>query len=126
MQDAFSTPRTGNRGSALVLVEDQRSALASVLLLQEMGFSVDVSAQPDAALSWIRLARYEWIVCSGGDRTSSPDFLLRLRYTTPRARILVIGGSSVPADGLDALGIEVLHGQVNVNTLVSRFAQTAA
>lgn len=30
----------GTRGSALVLVDDQRSALASVLLLQEMGFSV--------------------------------------------------------------------------------------
>ena len=126
MQDAIHSPRTGSRGSALVLVEDQRSALASVLLLQEMGFSVDVSAQPDAALSWIRLARYEWIVCSGGDRTSSPDFLLRLRYATPLARILVLGGSDVPADGLDALGVEVLHGHVDVNALVSRFAQTAA
>lgn len=38
---------TGPRGCALVLVDDQRAALASVLLLQEMGFSVDVSVQPD-------------------------------------------------------------------------------
>ena len=69
----------GPRGCALVLVDDQRAALASVLLLQEMGFSVDVSVQPEAALSWVRLARYEWVVCSGGGVTSNPEFLLRLR-----------------------------------------------
>lgn len=126
MHDAFDEFPSGTRGSALVLVEDHRAALASVLLLQEMGFSVDVSAQPDVALSWIRLARYEWVVCSGGDRTSSSDFLLRLRYATPHARILVIGGTDAPTDSLDALGIEVLHAPVDVNMLVDRFAQEAA
>ena len=91
-----------------------------------MGFSVDVSVQPEAALSWVRLARYEWVVCSGGERTSSPDFLMRLRYATSGARILLIGDPSAPADGLAALGIEVLRAPVDVNMLVDRFAQEAA
>src|SRR5262245_21501851 len=60
MSEAEST-RTPTRGSALVLVEDQRSALAAVLILQEMGYSVDIAVQPEAALEWIRLARYQWI-----------------------------------------------------------------
>jgi DNA-binding response OmpR family regulator len=123
MDDAF---HPGIRGSALVLVEDQRAALASVLLLQEMGFSVDVSAQPEAALSWVRLARYEWVVCSGSDHVSTIDFLLRLRYAAPGARILLIGGTATSVDGLDALGIEVLRPPVDVNMLVDRFAQEAA
>lgn len=116
----------GPRGCALVLVDDQRSALASVLLLQEMGFSVDVSVQPEAALSWVRLARYEWVVCSGGGVTGRPEFLLRLRYAAPGARVLLIGDLTSPADGLDAMGIEVLRAPVDVNMLVNRFAQEAA
>ncbi len=35
--------RPGTRGSALVLVGDERAALAAVLMLQEMGYSVDIA-----------------------------------------------------------------------------------
>ena len=66
------------------------------------------------------------MVCSGGGATGSPEFLLRLRYAAPGARVLLIGDLTSPADGLDALGIEVLRAPVDVNMLVDRFAQEAA
>ena len=116
----------GIRGSALVLVEDQRAALAAVLVLQEMGYSVDIAANAEAAMSWIRLARYEWIVCSGGGQHSqSPQFALRLRYNSPGSRILVVGGPDQPADSLREIGVEVLRPPVDVNMLIDRFAAAA-
>ena len=39
--------------------------------------------------------------------------------------MLLIGDLTSPADGLDTLGIEVLHAPVDVNMLVDRFAQEA-
>lgn len=117
---------TGTSGSALVLVEDQRAALAAVLVLQEMCYSVDIAANTEAALSWVRLARYEWIVCSGGgEHSRSAQFALRLRHNAPGARILLVGTPEEPAEALNELGVEVLRPPVDVNMLVERFAQTA-
>jgi len=126
MSEAEST-RTATRGSALVLVEDQRAALAAVLILQEMGYSVDIAVQPEAALEWIRLARYQWIVCSGGgEQSRSFDFALRLRHTAPHARILLVGSDGASLDGLHEIGVEVLHPPVDVNMLVGTFGPEAA
>jgi len=117
----------GMAGSALVLVEEQRAALAAVLVLQEMGYSVDIAANPQAALSWIQLARYELIVCSGGgDLSRSPEFVLRLRYTAPQSRILLLGGPDGPPNAMDALGVEVLRAPMDVNRLVGHLAERAA
>lgn len=125
MADTDGT-RTPTRGSALVLVEDQRAALAAVLILQEMGYSVDIAVQPEAALDWIRLARYQWIVCSGGgEQGRSSTFAERLRGTAPRSRILLVGADGAPLDSLDELGVEVLHAPVDVNMLVDTFAEAA-
>jgi DNA-binding response OmpR family regulator len=119
--------RTPTRGSALVLVEDQRAALAAVLILQEMGYSVDIAVQPEAALDWIRLARYQWIVCSGGgEQHRSDSFALRLRHTAPQARILLVGSDGASLDALHEIGVEVLQAPVDVNMLVDTFAQEAA
>jgi DNA-binding response OmpR family regulator len=121
---SHDNPRPGMRGSALVLVEDQRSALAAVLVLQEMGFSVDIASQPEGALSWVQHARYEWIVCSGGgEHSRSADFAQRLRFAAPQARILLVDG---PVDLLESLAVEVLRPPVDVNMLMDRFAERAA
>ncbi len=116
----------GTSGSALVLVKDQRAALAAVLVLQEMGFTVDIAVNTEAAMAWIRLARYQWIVCSGGgEQSQTAEFALRLRYNAPHSRILLFGGPDGPLDALDELGVEVLQPPVDVNMLVERFAQPA-
>lgn len=116
----------GIHGSAMVLVEDERSALAAVLLLQEMGYAVDIAGTADAALSWVRLARYDWIVCSGGgDHSRSVEFVRQLRYSAPGARILVVGGPDEPRDDVAELGVEVLRPPVDANMLIERFAQVA-
>lgn len=116
----------GIAGSALVLVEDQRAALAAVLIAQELGYSVDIAANPQAALSWIQLARYELIVCSGGEQSRSPEFILRLRYTAPHSRIVLLGGADGPADALAELGVDVLRGPVDVNRFMSTLWRNAA
>jgi DNA-binding response OmpR family regulator len=122
----YESYRPGLRGSALVLVEDQRAALAAVLVLQEMGFSVDIAGQPEAALSWMRAARYDWVVCSGGgEHSRSAEFAMKLRYNAPQSRILVLGGFDTPPDGLGELGVQVMRAPVNVNMLVGCFAEAA-
>lgn len=119
-------PGMGIAGSALVLVEDQRAALAAVLIAQEMGYSVDIAANPQAALSWIQLARYDLIVCSGGDQSRSPEFILRLRYTAPHSRIIVLGGAEGPLDALRELGVEVMHTPMDPNEMVTSLWPAAA
>lgn len=125
MADTDGT-RTPTRDNALVLVEDQRAALAAVLILQEMGYNVDIAVQPEADLDWIRLARYQWIVCSGGgEEGRSSTFATRLRHTAPRSRILLVGADGAPLETLHELGVEVLHAPVDVNMLVDTFAEAA-
>lgn len=126
MDDEQYEPGMGIAGSALVLVEDQRAALAAVLIAQEMGYSVDIAANPPAALGWIQLARYDLIVCSGGEHTRSPEFVLRLRYTAPQSRIVLLGGADGPLDALAELGIEVMRAPMDVNELVGSLWREAA
>jgi CheY-like chemotaxis protein len=119
-------PTPGIAGSALVLVEDQRAALAAVLIAQELGYSVDIAANPQAALSWIQLARYELIVCSGGEQSRSPEFILRLRYTAPHSRIVLLGGADGPIDALAELDVDVLRAPVDVNRFMTTLWRDAA
>ena len=52
MHDPAPAPLFGSHGSALVAIDDERTALAAVLVLQEMVSSVDVAADLDAAPEW--------------------------------------------------------------------------
>ncbi len=71
-------------------------------------------------LAWTWLARYEWIVLSGGgEHSNSAEFALRLRYNAPHSRILMVGDADGPLDGLGELGVDV-------NMLIGRFAQEPA
>lgn len=115
----------GTTGSALVVLEDQRTALASVLVLQEMGLTVDVAADRDAALAWVRMARYAVIVCGGGHADQLVNFALRIRAAAPRTHILVLGqlGTHPALRKIDA---HVLQPPVNVNALVEQLRPLAA
>lgn len=114
----------GTTGSALVMVEDERSALAAVLILQEMGLAVDVATDHEAALSWVRLARYRVVVA--GTKDGAAELALRLRYAAPRAQVIMLASASSPADGLDELGVDVLRPPVNVNALIERLMPLSA
>ena len=56
--------RTDAAGSALVVIGDDRVALALVLVLQEMDLAVDVAVDGPAAVEWARRAAYDLIVCA--------------------------------------------------------------
>ena len=125
-------PAFGTRGSALVLVADHRAALATVLVLQEMGLSVDIAGDADAALAWVRMANYN-VVVFGGDEVAGPrtaeaqggpktwvDVARRMRAAAPHAQIMML--SDRPSPDVAALGIEVLSPPINVNHLGDRLA----
>ncbi|MBM4415612.1 MAG: hypothetical protein FJ035_05060 [Chloroflexi bacterium] len=84
-----------------------------------MGYSVDIAANPQAALNWIELARHDLIVCSGGDQSRSPEFILRLRYTAPQSRIIVLGDADRPLNALTELRVEVLRTPMDPNAMVT-------
>ncbi|MFQ5421812.1 MAG: hypothetical protein ACE5EY_15785, partial [Anaerolineae bacterium] len=52
MDGPTPAPRFGRYGSALVALDDERTALAAVLVLQEMGLTVDIAADRDSAFQW--------------------------------------------------------------------------
>jgi hypothetical protein len=117
-----NAPRSGRglstRGSALVCLSDPRAELATMLIIQEMGMSVDLAADAESAIGWVRQARYELLVVGGADlplRTVA----LRLRHASPDARIVVLADDRDPPDGLAPLGIEVLRPPMDVNALMS-------
>lgn len=114
----------GTLGSALVLVDDERAALATVLVLQEMGQAVDVASDRDAALTWVRLAHYGVIVC-GTPADTAAETALRLRFAAPGARVLMLSEPTSHAAELDLMGIEVLQTPISVNTLVDRLRPAA-
>lgn len=114
----------GTQGSALVLIDDDRAALATVLVLQEMGQAVDVATDRDAALTWVRLARYGVIVC-GTPADTAAETALRLRFAAPGARVLMLSEPTARAAELDMLGVEVLQTPINVNTLIDRLRPAA-
>ncbi len=115
----------GRRGSALVLVEDARISRATVLVLQEMDFSVDVANDAGLAERWAGAARYEVIVC-GGDPNTSPVVAARLRRASLRTRIVVLARPGLPVRALNMLGVEIIRPPIDVNSLVDRFMPAAA
>ena len=118
-------PGYGTTGSALVLLDDQGAALSIVLVLQEMGLTVDVAADRDAAVAWARMARYAVIVCGGAGIEELLDFALKVRVTSPLTQILLLGHFGAMPE-LAALDVHVLQPPVNVNTLVDRLRPLAA
>ena len=116
----------GTRGSALVMIDDHRAALATVLVLQEMGMSVDIAGDPASALAWSKMANYAVIVYGGGTLLPGnghwDEFARGLRVASPRSRILQLGLGNSVASSLSALNIDVLSPPLNVNRLVEHLA----
>jgi hypothetical protein len=50
MSNAEPVPRFGMHGSALVVLEDERAALAALLVLQEIGLAVDIAVDRDRSV----------------------------------------------------------------------------
>ncbi len=116
---------TDSTGRALVVIGDDRVALALVLVLQEMDLAVDVAVDGDAAVRWARRAGYDLIVCGPGD-AGVTDLALSFRMADPDARVVLLAGPDSPLATLDMFDIEVVRPPLNVNTLVWRFWPTAA
>ena len=112
------------RGSALLCLGDPRAELATMLILQELGLSVDLAADPESAIRWVRQARYEMLVV-GGAEIPLRTVALRLRHASPEARIVVLADDREAPDGLAPLGIEVLHPPLDVNALMLGLAPAA-
>ena len=115
----------GTSGSALVVIDDQRSALAAVLVLQEMGLTVDVAADRGAALAWLGMARYACVVCGGGDFPQLLAFAQRIRVASPYTQLLMVGHFAADPR-LEEINVELLQPPVNVNQLVDRLRPLAA
>lgn len=124
-RDLPATPQFGTRG-ALVCVDDARTALATMLLLQEFGHAVDLVDSGDAAVAWAGAAHYDLIML-GENATEDRglQLALHIRYVAPTPRVILIGDEHAPADGLDILGIEVLRAPISVNQLVDRLRLAA-
>ena len=115
----------GSSGSALVALDDQHAALAAVLVLQEMGLTVDIAADRDSALAWIRMARYAAVVCGGDSPERLTDFALKVKAASPYTQITLLAHFG-PHETLEELGVQVLKPPLNVNALVDRLRSLAA
>lgn len=107
-------------GSALVALDDERAIHATVLVLQEMGLTVDIVGDLPAALDWLEAADYELVVCAARVRASSLEFARRVRYLARETRLLMFAEPGFDAAGLAELGVELLDAPVDVNHLVER------
>lgn len=116
----------GRRGSALVVLDDERAVLATTLVLQEMGLTVDVANDREAALEWVIRAHYALVVCGGRDQETITRFVISVRYESPHTRVILLAEPELMHDSLEELGIEVLQAPVNVNSLVQRLWPTVA
>ncbi len=114
------------RGSALVVLDDERAVLATSLVLQEMGLTVDVASDREAALDWIVRARYALVVCGGREQEMITQFVIQIRYEAPHTRVILLAEPELMHDSLEELGIEVLQAPVNVNSLVQRLWPSVA
>lgn len=105
--------------SALVVMSDLRPAVATTLILQEMGLTVDVGVEASFALRWLRRARYD-VVVAGGPGVGDLAFAAQLRDAAPSARIVLL---AEPHTAVEAgrLGVEVLTPPLDVNVLVECF-----
>lgn len=116
----------GSHGSTLVALDDPRAARAAVLVLQEMGLTVDMARDRDVALEWAAQAYYAVVVCGGSDPERITEFVIRLRYEAPQTRVILLAEPVLMPSGLEELGVEVLTAPVDVNRLVERLWPAAA
>lgn len=107
--------------TALVLVTDPRASVATTLVLQEMGYAVDLGSEPTYALRWLRRTRYD-VVMLGGPEVATARFADRIRKAAPDSRIIMMASSDLPSDEMERLQVEVLAPPVDVNMLVERLA----
>jgi DNA-binding response OmpR family regulator len=122
---AHDAGRPNAAGRALVVIGDDRVALALVLVLQEMDLGVDVAVDGAAAVEWARRAGYDLIVCGPGGAAAT-DLALSFRIAAPESRVVLLAGPDSPLATLDVFDVEVVRPPLNVNTLVGRFWPTAA
>lgn len=121
MSDIGPVPRFGMHGSALVALDDERAALATVLVLQEMGLAVDIAVDRDRSVEWAKQAGYTYVVCGDdNDEAGVKDFAAKIRFAIPQTRVLLLAGPDFDQGGLEAIGVEVLPSPVDVNALVER------
>jgi len=105
------------QGSALVCLSDTRAELATVLILQELGMSVDLASDVESAINWVTRARYHLLVL-GGTGIPAAQAALRLRRAAPAARIVVLTDDWEPPEGLTPADVEVLRPPVDVNAMM--------
>jgi len=113
-------------GSALVVLDDDRAARASTLVLQELGLTVDLTSSLDAAIEWIEAAHYEVVIAAGRDAVKSAEFAWQVRYLSRETRIVLLGEPGFQAVGLDDLGVEVVTAPVDVNGLMAVLGPTSS
>jgi len=89
-----------------------------MLILQELGLSVDLVADPQAAFRWAQQATYQVIV-AGGAPIPLPTLARYLRRAARTdTRIVLFADDWSPTEDLTALGVEVLRHPVDVNALM--------
>ena len=108
--------------TALVILADPHPAVATTLILQEMGYSVDLGAEPAYALRWLQRARYD-VVLAGGAGVGVLSFATRIREAAPRSRVLVIPEPGMHPEDTVRLGIETIDAPVDVNQMVALFRE---
>jgi len=110
--------------AALVIMSEPHPAVATTLILQEMGLTVDVGSDPRSTLDWLRQARYDTIV-AGGDGIADLAYAERLRDHAPGSRIILFAQPTLAAQAAVRLNIEVILPPHDVNALVERFIPRA-
>ena len=93
-----------------------------MLILQELGLTVDLAADVESAVDWVGQARYDLIVVAGAIPHLA-TVALRLRHAAPRARIVLLADTEQPPDGLEHLRVEVLRPPLDVNALMEHLGQ---
>lgn len=111
-----------SHGCALLCIREQRAELATMLILQELGLTVDLAADVESAVDWVGQARYDLIVVAGAIPHLA-TVALRLRHAAPRARIVLLADTEQPPDGLEHLRVEVLRPPLDVNALMEHLGQ---
>lgn len=91
--DSWLRPAPQGRGlaphAALIVMTDPRAVVVTTLLLHELGYTVDAGAGPDAALDWLRHARYDAVVV--GDAAAAQDaYLARIRAAAGDAQVVAM------------------------------------
>lgn len=124
-RDGPMEPEVVGRGMAkqcaLVIMGDDRPARAATLILQELGMSVDVAAEPEGALAWLCHARYDAVIL-GGPGEIDIEYAAHLRGAAGASRVLLFAEPGAKDRArLEALGIEVVGPPFDVNALVERF-----